>query len=91
MGRTGVSAGNFVAGNSMPFDGTSIPTKKLVYKGKTKAIFYQPSAGYYKFGNFEIYADFDRITFDDYESRDIENLPELAIANQILSTFQFID
>lgn len=91
VGKTGVSAGDFVAGNPVPFDGTSIPTQKLVYEGKTKAIFYQPSGGYYKFGNFEIYADFNRITFDDYESRDIENLPELAIANKILSTFKFLE
>lgn len=89
VGRSGVSAGDFVASNPIPFDGSSLPTKNLVYKGKIKAVFYQPEADFYKVNNFEVYADFDRVTYDDYEGRDILNLPELAEANQILSTFKF--
>jgi hypothetical protein len=91
VGRSGVSAGDFVISNPIPFNGSSIPTKNLIYKGKIKAVFYQPEVGLYKASDFEFYADFDRVTYDDYEARDISNLPELAVANQILSTFKFLE
>ena len=99
-GRTGTGAGEFKEGDNSKIDNVDIITTNLVFEGKIKEVYYTDMVPPYSYpsmwpevNSFIILAEFSYgdISLDEFENLDMKNLLELKIANQILSTFKFIE
>jgi len=88
--RTGIGSGDFVDGLVIKVGNYETQTSNLVAQEKIKEVFYGKNAGYFELENFEGYGSFGAGINVDYQNLDLQNVPELQTANQILSTFSFV-
>ena len=86
-------------GDKVEIGNVDVLTTEIVEKGKVHSILYSNrlGAGRVEISGLEIQANSgfiegpQHLSASDVESIDLKNLPELKLANQILSTFEFIE
>jgi len=86
-------------GNKVKIGNVDVLTTEIFEKGKVHSILYSNrlGAGRVEISGLEIQANSgfiegpQHLSASDVESIDLKNLPELKLANQILSTFKFIE
>ena len=89
--RTGVGAGDLIQEGSVTVLGTNIAVKKLVYKSKVKEYFF-PGTGSAKTADGKYYygASLSPASGTDYNSLNMQGVPELEKARLILSSVTII-
>lgn len=86
--RTGTGPGDMKTAGSITILGTKVKRTNHIYKGKLKDVFYPSAAGIFDIGDWQGYAEFSRMTPENYEQYDLTDAPEAKLAEKLVSSLQ---
>lgn len=86
--RTGTGPGDMKTAGSITVLGTKVKRTDHIYKGKLKDVFYPSAAGIFEIRDWQGYAEFSRMTPEDYEQYDLKGTPEEKLAEKLVSSLQ---
>jgi hypothetical protein len=84
--RTGVGAGTFKKAGTIPVLASPVTRVDLTYKGKVKGIFFPAAGSVFATHGFEGYAEFGKSAPTTYESFDLSQVPQTALALKIIKS-----
>jgi hypothetical protein len=84
--RTGVGAGTFKKAGTIPVLASPVTRLDLTYKGKVKGIFFPAAGSVFATHGFEGYAEFGKSAPTTYESFDLSQVPQTALALKIIKS-----
>lgn len=88
--RTGVGAGDLKQNGTVTIAGKSVKKTELIYKNKTKAIFYPGAGSVFETQGFEGAAEFSIIDSAAYEAFNLAGAAEGISADKIVSSLKII-
>jgi hypothetical protein len=86
--RTGTGPGDMKAAGTINVLGTKVKRTEHIYKGRLKDVFYPSVGGVFNIGAYQGYAEFTRMTPENYEDYNLADASETDLADKLVSSLQ---